>query len=53
VFSQLNARIAGLKDEIVGHAATGDSHQLATKAGAIFAYQDMLDIEFDEESHGD
>lgn len=52
VFSQLTARIAGLKDEIVGDALGSDPRTLASKAGAILAYQDVLDIDFDEESHG-
>lgn len=52
VFSQLDARISGLKDEIVGEALAGDPRTLASKAGGILAYQDVLDIDF-EESHGD
>jgi hypothetical protein len=51
VFSQLAARVDQLKDEIVGYAVEGDTTALANKAGAVLAYSDVLNIEY-EESHG-
>jgi hypothetical protein len=51
VFSQLQSRIAGLKDELVGHALSGEGETAAAKAGAILALEDILSIDF-EESHG-
>jgi hypothetical protein len=53
VFIELKARIAGLKDEIVGGILGDDEKLLAYKAGAIQAYNDVLNIELSEESHGD
>jgi hypothetical protein len=52
VYSQLNSRIAYFTEQLVEQAAYLDPRILAEKSGAIRAYQDMLNIEFDEESHG-
>ena len=52
VFNLLQERVAGLKDELVG-SVINDSIELSTaKAGAIMAYRDILDIEY-EDTNGD
>lgn len=51
VFKQLNDRIAILKDEITSGARDADQRELAYKAGAVYAYSDLVNIEY-EESHG-
>ena len=49
VFSQLRQRIEYLKDELVGYATSGDPRELAQKAGAIMAMDDVLNIQFEDE----
>jgi hypothetical protein len=45
-FYELRRRVEGLKDEIVSKALDGDPRELAFRAGAIRALQDMLDIDY-------
>lgn len=52
-FIEINRRIDGLKDEIVGQLHDSDIRELSVKAGAIRAFRDILDLDFIEESHGD
>lgn len=54
VFSQLRERIEQLKTELVGDAIEGDPRMHAFRAGAIGAYNDILNVEFDgEQPYGD
>jgi hypothetical protein len=48
VFSQLQSRIRDLQD-ILGQSAGQNSVQDARFSGAVQAYQDMLNIEFEDE----
>jgi hypothetical protein len=48
IFSELKARIEQLKEELVELARTGDGYLLAEKAGAVKAYQDVLDTQVEE-----
>lgn len=52
IYSHLNARIELLKDQLVHEARSGNTTEQAYKAGAVFAYGDMLNISF-EETQGD
>ena len=51
IFSALQARVDFLKEEIVEQAATVSQTELAEKAGAVKAINDLLTITY-EESHG-
>lgn len=51
VMGEFQARIKQLCEEMVEQASTVDPRLMAEKAGAIKAYQDVLDIQL-EESHG-
>lgn len=44
VFDDLRQRIFGLKNEMVEQAVEEDARKLAFKAGAVNAYQDILDL---------
>lgn len=48
VFSQLQERIALLKDEVVAQAAHVSQLELAEKSGAIQAFQHILEIDYEE-----
>lgn len=51
VFGEFAARRVQLIEELIEQTATADPRVLAEKAGAIKAYQDILDIKV-EEAHG-
>lgn len=53
VMSEFKARIAYLMQEMVDQAASGDPRELAVKAGAIRAYQDVLEIQVEETQNAD
>lgn len=53
VMGQLQARIEELKDELVGQAQFGNAVLQSFKAGAINAYQDIVLIEYEGETHAD
>lgn len=50
VFSQLSERIESLSLELVAQVASADPRAMAEKAGAIQAFQHILEIEFEEET---
>lgn len=52
VMGEYKARRDALVAQLVEQAATTDPRVLAEKAGAVKAYQDILDIDIDEETHG-
>jgi hypothetical protein len=52
VFSHLQAKVAGLKDEILAAVVSQEFHLAAIKAGAVIATEDMLNTTY-EETHGD
>lgn len=48
VFSQLQERISQLKDEIASQVAHVPQLEVAEKAGAVQAFQHILDIDYEE-----
>ena len=52
VFSQLRARRAELLEEISSSVHDSDPRVLSKKAGIVEAFDFLLNIHFDEESHG-
>jgi hypothetical protein len=46
-------RIGEIKEELAAEAIHADPRVLSAKGGAIQALMDVLDVEFNEESHGD
>jgi hypothetical protein len=53
VFSNLQERVDFLTAELVEQAASTDQRQLAERAGAIKAINDLLSISFGEVENGD
>lgn len=48
VMAEYKARREALIDELIEQTASGDPKLMAEKAGAIKAYQDILDISVEE-----
>jgi len=49
VFSQLEGRINQLTEELIAQTAYMSQSEMAEKAGAIKAFRDMIQIEFEGE----
>jgi hypothetical protein len=49
VFSQLEGRINQLTEELISQTAYMSQSEMAEKAGAIKAFRDMIQIEFEGE----
>lgn len=52
VFSQIQERIEYIKDQLVMQQGYSDEKLLAERAGMAQAFQFLLNIEYEEETHG-